>query len=163
MTTPGNELLAELDVYPDHGTVVVEDGGHSDPETQIVINGRHWGYPGSVRANQHSIHVVTMSADTADRIGRDVRVRVYRGQNESDLGTLLFDGILNLAETTLAIGELLVEPETLQRVDVGHAGPTRIQIYAQNSVPLLKDEPDIPTDLNILVEPRAVRPSGTTS
>jgi hypothetical protein len=152
MTTPGNELLAELDVYPDHGTVVIEDGGRSDPDTQIVPNGRHWAYPGSVRANEHSIHLVTMSADIADRIGRDVKVRVYRGTDASGLGTKLFDGALNLTEPSLAIGELLVEPETLQRVNVGHAGLTRIQIYAQNSVPSLQDEPGIPTDLNILVE-----------
>jgi hypothetical protein len=151
MTTPTNELLAEFDVYPDHGTVLVEDGGESDPDTQIVLNGRRWAYPGSVRANLHSIQVVTMSADTADSAGRDVRVRVYRGSDESALGTLIFDGILDLTGSTLAIGELLVESEDLQRVDVGRVGPTRIQIFAQNTVPELQDEPDCPTDLNILV------------
>lgn len=146
------ELLAEIDVYPYHGSVLVEDAGESDPDTQIVPNGRQWGDPGSVSASQHSIQVVTISADIVDGIGRDVAVRVYRRGSESGLGTLIFDGCLNLTVPALAIGELLAESEFLRRVDVGHTGRTRIQIFAQNTVPELQDEPDSPTDLNILVD-----------
>lgn len=147
-----SQLVAQLDVFPSDGMIRIEDPAHSGPDPDIAGSGTEFGDPGTFMAGRHSIRIVTMSADTAESIGRNVTVRVYQGSDPVGLGSLIYSGILDLTEPTLAIGEMLVGDEWLQRVSVGRTGPTKIQIYAQNTVSALADEPETPTDLNILLD-----------
>ena len=147
-----SQLIAQLDVFPSDGMVRIEDPGHRGPDPDIAGSGTDFGDPGTFMAGRHSIRIVTMSAETAEDVGRNVTVRIYRGSGPSDLGYLIYSGIMDLTEPTLAIGEMLVGDEWLQRVSIGRTGPTRIEVYAQNTIPALADEPETPTDLNILIE-----------
>ncbi|MHA3018670.1 hypothetical protein ACXPWS_00185 [Mycobacterium sp. BMJ-28] len=145
------QLIAQLEVFPSDSMVRIEDPGHSGPDPDIAGSGADFGDPATFMAGRHSIRVVTMSADAAESAGRNVIVRVYRGSDPAGLGNLIYSGILDLTEPTLAIGEMLVGDEWLHQVSVGRTGPTEIQVYAQNTIPALADEPDTPTDLNILL------------
>lgn len=147
-----SQLIAQLDVYPSDSMVRIEDPGHSGPDPDIAGSGMDFGDPGTFMAGRHSIRIVTMSAETAEDVGRNVTVRIYQGSEPAGLGKLIYSGIIDLTEPTLAIGEMLVGDEWLQRVNLGRTGPTRIQVYAQNTIPELADEPETPTDLNILIE-----------
>jgi len=147
-----SQLMAQLDVFPSDGMVRIEDPGHSGPDPDITGSGPDFGDPGTFMAGRHSIRIVTMSAETAEDVGRNVTVRIYRGSGPSGLGNLIYSGIMDLTEPTLAIGEMLVGDEWLQRVSSGRTGPTRIEVYAQNTIQALADEPATPTDLNIVIE-----------
>ncbi|MCV7288906.1 hypothetical protein H7J87_26615 [Mycolicibacterium wolinskyi] len=125
------QLIAQLDVFPSGGMVRIEDPGHSGPDPDIAGGGTDFGDPGTFVAGRHSVRIVTMSADTAESVGRNVTVRIYQGADPAGLGTLIYSGSLDLTEPTLAIGEMLVGDEWLQRVDVGRTGPTQIRFYAQ--------------------------------
>ncbi len=146
------QLIAEFDVFPDGGIVRIDAPGHVGPDPDIAGGGPQFGGGGTFVASLHSIRVCTMSGDTAEIVGRDVKVRVHVGSDPVGFGALIYDGTLDLTEPTLAIGEMLVGDEWLQRVNVDRTGPTRIQVYAQNTIPELADEPETPTDLNILIE-----------
>lgn len=142
MTSP-NELLAEFDVFPDHGSVLIGDAG----EIVVPDDVPTWGV-NMATASDHTLMVITMSADMADELGRNVAVRVYRGTDPTGLGELAFDGTLTFSEPNLAVGEILIDVEDHHHVAINRTGPVRLQVYWRNTIPEVFPDP---TDLNILI------------
>lgn len=142
MTSP-NELLAEVEVFPFHGTVVIEDAGRTVLPDDVPTRGVNM-----VTASDHTLTVLTMTADTADNLGRDVAIRVYRGTDPTGLGELAFDGTLIFSEPSLAVGDIVSGPEYRHQVAINRTGPVRLRVYWRNSVP---EKTYDPTDLNILI------------
>ncbi|MGJ6127070.1 hypothetical protein QN239_31260 [Mycolicibacterium sp. Y3] len=142
MTSP-NQLLAEFDVFPDHGTVVIEDAGKTVMPDDVPT----WGV-NMATATDHTLTVLTMSADMADEFGRNVAVRVYRGTDPTGLGELAFDGALTFSEPSLAIGQILSLPEDRHKVAISRTGRVQVQVYWRNTIPEVFPDP---TDLNILI------------
>lgn len=144
MTTSPNQLLAEFDVFPDYGTVVIEDAGKTVIPDDVPTRGVNL-----VAASDHTLTVLTMTADAADDLGRDVAVRVYRGTDPTGLGELAFDGILTFSEPSLAVGQILGLPEDRHIVAISRTGPVYVQIYWRNTIP------EVPasdaTDISILI------------
>jgi hypothetical protein len=146
MTSP-NQLLAEFDVFPDYGTVVIEDAGKTVVPDDAPTDGVNL-----VTATDHTLTVLTMSADMADEFGRNVAVRVYRGTDPTGLGELAFDGTLTFSEPRLAVGQVLSLPEDRHTVAISKTGPVQLQIYWRNTIPEVFPDP---TDLNILINDTA--------
>lgn len=144
-TTPSNELIAELSIFPDHGTILIGDAGNNVfPDTPPTRG------EGLVTASEHTLLVLTMTADTADDLGRDVTVRVYRGSDAAGLGDLAFDGTLTFSEPNLAIGEILDTAEDRPKVPIDRTGPVRLQVYARNTIPGAPASDA--TDINVLLD-----------
>jgi hypothetical protein len=146
VTSP-NELLATFDVFPFHGTVLIEDAGKTVMPDDVPT----WGV-NMATATDHTVSVLTMSADTADELGRDVAVRVYRGTDPTGLGELAFDGTLIFSQPSLAVRDILSGPDDRHQVAINRTGPVPLQVYWRNAVP---DKTYDPTDLNILLNDTA--------
>jgi hypothetical protein len=142
MTSP-NQLLAEFDVFPDHGTVVIEDAGKTVMPDDVPT----WGV-NMATATDHTLTVLTMSADMADEFGRNVAVRVYRGNDPTGLGELAFNGNLTFSEPSLAIGQIPSLPEDRHKVPINRTGQVQVQVYWRNTIPEVFPDP---TDLYILI------------
>lgn len=144
-TAPSNELIAEISVFPDHGTILIGDAGNNVfPDTPPTRG------EGLVTASEHALLVLTMTADTADDLGCDVTVRVYRGSNAAGLGYLAFDGTLTFSEPNLAIGEILDTAEDRHKVPINRTGPVPLHVYARTTIPGAPASDA--TDINILLD-----------
>ncbi|AQA03915.1 hypothetical protein BVC93_17430 [Mycobacterium sp. MS1601] len=137
MTT--NELLLDVEVFPDYGLVEVTDvGGRESPEE----GGQEYG----VLLSDHSVGVFTMSVEESLERDQDVRVRVFRGSDQNGLGTLVFDRNLIFSDPPkLGIYQPLADdPEDGGgSVSIERTGPVRIQIFV--------DPPHEADHVNILI------------
>jgi hypothetical protein len=145
--TPPNELLAEVDVFPDHGSILIGDAGKNVTPEDVPT----WGV-NVATASEHTLMVLTMTADDADDLGRDVTVRVYRGTDPTGLGELAFDGTITFTVPSLAIGEILIPVEDRHHVAINRTGPVRLQVYWRNTIPEVAPDP---TELSILINDTA--------
>lgn len=104
MTPDGaNRLLCDVLTTPDRYVVTIEDAGargasgiHVQDEPHSVVE---------VSVPQQVLRVHTMGMHECDVFGRRIRVRVFAGTARRGLGILAFDGRLNIASGTLAIGD----------------------------------------------------------
>jgi hypothetical protein len=84
--------------------------------------------------NDYGVLVYTTSTDEAVYREQDVRVRVYRGSDPTDLGTLIFDRDLIITDPPqLAVNQTLTdEPgEGGGLASLSRAGATRVRIYTK--------------------------------
>ncbi|AQA03013.1 hypothetical protein BVC93_11855 [Mycobacterium sp. MS1601] len=133
-----NELLLDVEVFPDHGQIVISDvGGHGATSD----GGLEYG----LWFSEHTVSVITMSADEADYRDKGVQVRVYRGSDATELGTLVFDRNLIFTDPPqLGVYELLWdEPEEGGAIPIERTGPVRIQIFV--------DPPQEADHVNVLI------------
>jgi hypothetical protein len=144
-TAPSNELIAELEVFPDYGTIVIGDAGKSVLPDNPPTRGE-----ALATASEHTLLILTMTADTADDLGRDVTVRVYRGSDAAGLGDLAFDGILTFSEPNLAIGEILDTAEDRHKVPINRTGRIPLHVYVRTTIPGAPASDA--TDINILLD-----------
>jgi hypothetical protein len=109
------ELLAERDVLPLYGQVVVQDAGTADiPDWQT----------GDERAvaSENAVLVATRP----DHAGK-VHVQVLRGDDEDNLGSQVFDGELSVVSGCMTVGSVLAG-QVLQ-VAVPRPGYVPIRIF----------------------------------
>lgn len=116
-----NELLLDAEVFPDYGRIEVSDvHGRDSPDSQ--------GRTSGVAYTEHTVAVFTVSADQAMTLGRGVAVRVLRGANVADLGTLVFDGAVSFTSPPrLGLYQLLDDAGV--EVPIERTGSVRIQIF----------------------------------
>ncbi|AQA03914.1 hypothetical protein BVC93_17425 [Mycobacterium sp. MS1601] len=134
-----NELLLDIEVFPDYGQIEVSDiGGREGTQGP----GREYG----VSYSDHTVDVFTMSVEESLARDQDVRVRVFSGSDQSDLGTLVFDRNLIFSDPPkLGIYQPLADdPEDGGgSVSIERTGPVRIQIFV--------DPPHEADHVNILI------------
>ena len=150
----GNDLHLDLEVYPYGSTVSIEDLETEDvPGVPAGAKVDVWCY-----ASNHSIDVYTMSYDETDAADRAVRVRVYSGADPSGLGSMVFDGPLELASGILAIRDDIDPPAEDQQLQLG-PGSVHLQIFTVRAIetvhynqPEPGDHPvSGPSDINVLI------------
>lgn len=159
MTDSNEVLLDQVEVFPHGGIVVIEDFGTFDSADSLTADGVETG---GYDATEHSIDVYTFSADEADTAGRGVTVRVYSGGQTDGLGTMIFDGQLDVTSGVLAIGGTLQDPEEMHRIPLPHHGSCNIKIFANYTVSTIhytstnEDRPASgPSDIVVLISPAA--------
>ncbi|WP_078325093.1 hypothetical protein [Mycobacteroides salmoniphilum] len=139
-----NELLLDVNVFPDYGLVRIEDLGTKEvPEDD---GEKIW-------VLAHAVYVITMTADAADMANRGVQVRVLRGSDYDDLGELMFDQELTLDSGILAIGSVVDGDDTLHKVQLPRSGKFPVRILTASNIP--PEGLDWPiedvTEINILI------------
>jgi hypothetical protein len=120
-----NELLLDVEVFPDYGQIEVSDVAGRDLPDSL-------GQTAGVVFTDHTVDVFTMSVDQAVDNDQNVRVRVYRGDDTRDLGTLVFDRDIEFTDPPrLGIYQPLTdEPEDGGgSVVIEHTGPVHLQIF----------------------------------
>ncbi|OCB58907.1 hypothetical protein A5722_06135 [Mycobacterium vulneris] len=126
-----NELLLDVMVFPDYGCIQIGDAASwttVDPPGGGPMDGGFTTY------TDYGLYVYTMSTDEAVHRNQDVRVRVYRGTDDKDLGALIFDRDLMITSPPqLAVNQTLSdEPgEGGGLAPLSRAGSTRIRIYTK--------------------------------
>jgi hypothetical protein len=152
-----NELLLDIEVFPNGSTVTIEDLETEDiPGIPDGAMTDIWCW-----ATSHSIDVYTMSPDESDTAERLVRVRVYGGSNPDGLGERVFDGDLEITTGVLAVGSDLGAPPEDQQLQLG-PGVVHLQIFTRKAIQMVyADLPEPkeypisgPTDINILLSPK---------
>ena len=120
-----NELLLDVEVFPDYGQIEVSDVvGRDLPQS--------YGQTGGVVFTDHTVDVYTMSVDQAVDTDQNVRVRVYRGSDTVGLGAMVFDRAISFTDPPrLGIYQPLTdEPEDGGgAVVIERSGPVHIQIF----------------------------------
>ena len=120
-----NELLLDVEVFPDYGQIEVSDVvGRDLPQS--------FGQIAGVVFTDHTVDVFTMSVDQAVERDQNVRARVYRGTETAALGTMVFDRDIEFTEPPrLGVYQPLTdEPEDGGgAVSIERTGPVRIQIF----------------------------------
>ena len=127
-----NLVLAELNVSPLYGQVVVQDPGTADlPEWET----------GEERAiaSEHAVYVATR----ADTDG-DVTIQVLEGSDTGGLGDCVFDGDLSTTSPRLEVGNPIAG--VLQSVKINGAGYIRLRVFVRPR--------ESPAEVGILIEPR---------
>jgi hypothetical protein len=153
--TPGgaNRLLCDVLTTPDQYVVTIEDadahgasGIHVCDALDSVVG---------VSAPQQVLWVHTMSMRECDVFGRRVRVRVFAGTDRRGLGTLAFDGRLNIASGALAVGDSR-SPE--RQLMFGPPSIVGVGVFVEYAVEVLHlGDPAAgypvsgPTDVNVLL------------
>jgi hypothetical protein len=137
-----NQLLSEIEIYPEDGQVRVEALGSQAVPDDVDDDWFDKGYI----ANETSVYVITMTADEAEDIGSSVRTRVYRGSDTAGLGKLIFDQQMVFRDPVLTLGRVLDDVENLHKVPVDRTGPVRIQIFTVTSAPV-----EGPNEVNVLI------------
>lgn len=127
-----NRVLAEVNVPPLYGQVVVQDPGTADlPEWET----------GEERAigSEHAVYVATR----ADTDG-GVTIRVVEGLDTGGLGDCVFDGDLSMTSPRLEVGNPIAA--VLESVVIGGAGYVHLRVFVR---PL-----ELPAEVGVLIEPR---------
>jgi hypothetical protein len=118
-------MLLDVEIFPDYGQIDVSDvTGRDLPEGTSA--------DGPTAFTDHTVYVYTMSVDQAVDSGQNVRVRVYRGDDTANLGTLIFDRDIEFADPPrLGVYQPLTdEPEDGGgSVPMERSGPVHIQIF----------------------------------
>lgn len=116
----GNEILLDVEIFPDYGRIEVSDVQRRDsPDSE----GRTTG----IASTDHTVAVFTMSADQAVDNDQNVRVRVYRG-TDTDLGAMVFDQNIEFTDPP-RLGVFALLDDEGPEVPVEHTGPVRLQIF----------------------------------
>ncbi|TDZ79674.1 hypothetical protein DE4585_03422 [Mycobacteroides salmoniphilum] len=141
-----NEVLLDVNVFPDYGQVRIEDLG-----TKEVPDG--WGVEEAFIASEHAVYVLTMTADESDMANRGVRVRVLRGSDQDGLGELIFNQPLTFDSQILAVGEILDVDDNLHKVQLPGRGPYPVRIFTASNIPSEELEWPIEgaTEINIVI------------
>lgn len=141
-----NELLLDVDVFPDYGQVIIKDLG-----TQDLPDG--WGLDERFVASAHAVYILTMTADEAEMANRGVQMRVLRGSDHDGLGELIFDQELTFESQILAVGQILHDADNLHKVQLAGSGPFQVRIFTSSNIP--SEGLDWPiegaTEVNILI------------
>ena len=122
-----NKLLCDVMITPDGSVVVIEDAAASGVSGTYV----HAHIDPCPETMQRALWVHTMNAHECDLVGRQVRVRVFSGDDTSELGDLAFDGHLNIASGLLAIGDRR-NPD--REILVGPAAAAHVSVYVGNDI-----------------------------
>ena len=121
-----NELLLDIEVFPDYGQIEVSDVvGRDMPES--------YGQTVGAVFTDHTVDVFTMSVDQAVNNDKNVRVRVYRGGDTTEMGALVFGRPIEFTNPPrLGVYQPLTdEPEDGGgSVPIERTGPVHIQIFA---------------------------------
>ncbi|QCH24414.1 hypothetical protein DSM43276_02677 [Mycobacteroides salmoniphilum] len=100
-----------------------------------------------VDGGEHVLFIYTMTADDADYVGAEVKIKVLTGENEADLGDRIYDSTLTLTQPVLAIGGILDDPEDMHRVPLNRAGVLPLKIFTRTTI----DDISGPNEINILL------------
>ncbi|MFD6199540.1 hypothetical protein ACFWE3_22835 [Mycobacteriaceae bacterium NPDC060252] len=130
----GNSLLLETEIFPDYGVIILEDVGTLDfPD----------GPFDEVLASDHQVSVRTLPTDQAVAMGKNVHVKVFKGEESAGLGKIVFDGKLTFTNPILGVGQMLSDPEELETIPLDRSGPVHLQIFVT--------PPTSATEVNILI------------
>ncbi len=148
-----NTVLCDVFTTPDGNVLTIEDPS-ADGRAGIYV---HEDFDSGIAlAPQRALWVHTLGVHECDIVGRRVRVRVLAGMDRRGLGTLLFDGQLNVGSGILAIGDSRSPDRHLL---VGPPSTVGVSVFAENVVELLHfDDPDIgypgsgPSDITVLLD-----------
>lgn len=124
-----NEVLLDVNVFPDYGQILIEDLGTG--KLPAPGDGDDHRYV----ASEHAVYVLTMTADEADMANRGVRVRVLLGSDHEGLGELIFNQPLTFDSQILAVGEILVGEDDLHKVQLPGRGPYPVRIFTASNIP----------------------------
>lgn len=100
-----------------------------------------------VEAGDHILFVYTMTHDESIELDALVKVRVYEGESDDELGERIFNGTIALTKPVLAIGEIMAAPEDMYQTPLANPGLQRLQIFARTTL----DEISGPNEINILL------------
>ncbi|TDZ81721.1 hypothetical protein [Mycobacteroides salmoniphilum] len=130
----GNSLLLETEIFPDYGVIILEDVGTLDfpdgPFDEVLVS-------------DHQISVRTLPTDQAVAMGKNVHVKVFKGEESTGLGKIVFDGKLTFTNPILGVGQMLSDPEELETIPLDRSGPVHLQIFVT--------PPTSATEVNILI------------
>lgn len=116
-----NQLLLESEIFPDYGRIEVSDAeGRDSPDSE--------GRTSGVASTEHTVAVFTMSADQAMADGHGVSARILCGTKVADLGTQVFDAVVEFTSPPRLGLYGLLDDEGVD-VPIERTGPVRIHIF----------------------------------
>lgn len=118
-----NRLIGDVDVYPDYHQIVISDLGTRE---EVAVAGSDVT---PVEAGDHILFVYAMNRDDSIELDALVKVRMYEGESDSELGERIFNGTIALPQPVLAIGEIMAAPEDMYQAPLANPGLQPLQIF----------------------------------